>query len=72
MKTKNERRKIIKGIKVARSAPALSNMFFTDDYCQANGETTTEVLNMLRVYEIASGQKLNAAKLSILFSHNMK
>ncbi|XP_074342398.1 uncharacterized protein LOC141679917 [Apium graveolens] len=70
----NERMKNIKGIKVARGAPSLSHMFFADDsyiYCQASREVATKVINMLQVYEKASGQKLNATKSSAFFSCNV-
>lgn len=70
----NERRKNIKGIKVARGAPVLSHMFFADDsyiYCQANREAANKVISMLQMYEKASGQKLNAIKSSVFFSSNI-
>ncbi|KAL8116031.1 hypothetical protein AgCh_022498 [Apium graveolens] len=36
----------------------------------ANGDTAVEILNVLQVYERASGQKINSSKLSVIFSCN--
>lgn len=67
------RRHLLTGIKVARGAPALTHMFFADDlyvFCKANGDTAEEILNVLQVYERASGQKINNLKSSVMFSCN--
>lgn len=68
-----ERRNLVAGIKVARGAPVLTHMFFADDsyiYCKANADMTEQICQMLRVYEKASGQKINQAKSSVFFSSN--
>lgn len=68
-----ERRGLIQGIKVARAAPQISHMFFADDcyiFCKAGVETAGHVLDMLKVFEKASGQKINADKSSVFFSRN--
>ncbi|XP_074352890.1 uncharacterized protein LOC141692045 [Apium graveolens] len=67
------RRKLLTGIKVGRGAPVLTHMFFADDsyvFCTANGDTVEEILNVLQVYEKASGQKINRSKSSVVFSCN--
>lgn len=68
-----ERRRFIQGIRVARGAPTLSHMFFADDsyiYCQASKEEADHVINMLRIFEKASGQQINIDKSSVFFSRN--
>lgn len=70
-----ESRGIIKGIKVARGAPTVSHMFFADDsyiYCCANKEEAGHVMNMLKTFEAASGQKINVDKSSVFFSRNVE
>lgn len=48
-------------------------MFFADDcyiFCKADKRDAEHVSTMLNVFEKASGQEVNAAKLSIFFSIN--
>ncbi|XP_060959451.1 uncharacterized protein LOC133030657 [Cannabis sativa] len=59
--------------KVARSAPTISHLLFADDsyiYCQATDEEASRVLSLLRLFEDASGQKVNLHKSSAFFSSN--
>lgn len=68
-----ENRKLINGIKVARSAPPISHMLFADDsyiFCKASQESADNVLTLLEIFEKASGQKLNVDKSSVFFSSN--
>lgn len=68
-----EHRGLIQGIEVVRHAPPISHMFFADDcyiFCKANTESASHVLSMLRVFELASGQKINADKSSVIYSRN--
>ena len=49
-------------------------MFFADDsylYCKANVEEAQNVLNMLKIFEGATGQKINTFKSSVFLSTNM-
>lgn len=72
---KYELRKSIAGIKVCHRAPTITHMFFADDsylYCRATTEEARRVLEMLQVFEHASGQKVNTAKSSVFFSTNME
>lgn len=68
-----ERRRLLKGIQVAREAPCLTHMFFADDtyiYCKARPDEADHVIDLLAVFERASGQKVNADKSSVFFSRN--
>lgn len=68
-----ERRGLIKGIKVAQNAPSITHMFFADDcyiFCTASMDSANHVLDMLRVFEKASGQQINVDKSSVFFSRN--
>lgn len=63
----------MKDIQVTRGAPLISHMFFPNDtyiYCKANGETSFRILEMLNIFECASGQKINVAKSSIFYNRN--
>lgn len=69
-----ESRGLIKGIKVAQGTPTVTHMFLADDsyiYCHANKEKTSQVMNLLGVFEVASGQKLNVKKSSVFFNRNV-
>lgn len=48
-------------------------MFFADDcyiFCKASKKCADQILNLLKVFENASGQKINEDKSSIFFSRN--
>lgn len=60
-----EEKNMIKGIKVARSAPYIFHMFFVDDsyiFYKASMESANYVLQMLNLFEKASGQQINVDK----------
>lgn len=68
-----ESKKWIHGCRVAQGAPVISHMLFADDsyiYCRATVEETTKVMEMLHMFEIAAGQKINVDKSSVFFSKN--
>lgn len=64
----------IHGVRICRKAPVISHMLFTNDsyvYCKATPNEGLKVLELLNIYEAASGQKVNTAKSSIFFSSNI-
>ncbi|XP_060962217.1 uncharacterized protein LOC115711062 [Cannabis sativa] len=68
-----ERSGHIRGCKVANGAPTISHMLFADDsyvYCRATENEADNVLRILDMFEVASGQQVNRAKSSIFFSAN--
>uniref|UniRef100_A0A803Q5E7 procollagen-proline 4-dioxygenase n=1 Tax=Cannabis sativa TaxID=3483 RepID=A0A803Q5E7_CANSA len=70
---KFEEDRLLQGCRVAHRAPSLTHMFFADDsflFCQATVSAATSISNLLRLFEEASGQKVNASKSSIFFSSN--
>lgn len=59
------------GVKVAPSAPVISNLCFADDtvlYCPATTEEASEMLRILNLYAQASGQIINLDKSAMMFS----
>lgn len=69
-----ERRGWLHGCQVARGAPAVSHLFFVNDsllFFKASKEECIRLKECLRMYEIASGQKMNLEKSSISFSRNV-
>lgn len=63
-----------KGIKIAPSAPNISNLCFADDtilFSQATVQEATMVRTMLDKYATASGQIINLDKSTMVFSPNI-
>jgi len=65
----------ISKVPIAFQGTQISHLFFADDsllFCHANLTEWHNVHEILQRYERASGQKLNAKKMSIFFSKNTK
>ncbi|XP_019158562.1 PREDICTED: uncharacterized protein LOC109155332 [Ipomoea nil] len=68
-----ESRGKIHGFTVARNAPPISHLFFADDsfiFFKASVEEATNLKQLLKYYEKASGQSINLTKSSLAFSKN--
>ncbi|CAA7027491.1 unnamed protein product [Microthlaspi erraticum] len=71
---KAEEMKRITGLKVARASPAVSHLLFADDslfFCRATSEESRVLLQILKEYEVTSGQQINFAKSSVQFGHTV-
>ncbi|OMO57964.1 reverse transcriptase [Corchorus capsularis] len=63
----------IRGVVVSRVAPRVSHLFFADDnllFSRASLADCDAILDVLRQFELASGQQINTDKSAILFSKN--
>ena len=66
--------KKMSGMRICRRGPSITHLFFADDsliFCKANQQQATELMRVLQVYAIGSGQLINLDKSSILFSKNV-
>ncbi|KAM5575544.1 hypothetical protein ABKV19_014485, partial [Rosa sericea] len=62
------------GITICPEAPQINHLLFADDsmlYAQASVEACNQIKDVLRIYEMASGQKVNFSKSSVTFSKNV-
>ena len=66
-------KKELHGISVCRSAP-VTHLFFADDsllFMHANLPEAQRVLDILNIYEAASGEMVNVDKLKVSYSQNV-
>ncbi|XP_010690686.1 uncharacterized protein LOC104904188 [Beta vulgaris subsp. vulgaris] len=64
----------IHGVKVSRSGPRISHLFFADDsllFTRASIQECTVIVDILNKYELASGQKINYEKSEVSFSRGV-
>ena len=67
-------RQAIHGIKISPRALTISHLFFADDsiiFTRATVEEGKEILEILKAYEQASGQRINYDKSELSFSQNV-
>lgn len=57
-----------------RASPSVSHLLFADDslfFCKAEGPECRAILQILKNYELASGQQINFDKSSIQFGNTV-
>ena len=62
----------ISGVSICKGCPKITHLFFADDnllFCKANSQECQNLVNILQLYEAASGQ-INVDKSSVFFSSN--
>lgn len=63
-------RKHLTGMKLGKYCPKISHLFFADDsliFCKASIEEAWAFQNLLKTYELASGQMVNVSKSTLFF-----
>ncbi|XP_058758128.1 uncharacterized protein LOC131631355 [Vicia villosa] len=64
----------IHGVQICRGAPSVSHLLFADDcflFCRASISEVTNIMEILKTYEAASGQEVNLNKSEVFFSRNL-
>ncbi|KAK2410765.1 hypothetical protein QL285_046110 [Trifolium repens] len=64
----------IHGVKICRGAPIVSHLLFADDcflFCRSTISETSKLMEILKIYEMASGQEINLSKSEVFFSRNL-
>ena len=65
----------INGYSLCRGGPKISHLFFVNDnllFCHAKVEEVKSIQDILKVYEQASGQQINAGKTTLFFGKSMR
>ena len=64
---------IMSGLSIYRGCPMISHLFFANDsllFYKVSSQECQHLIDILRLYEAASGQKINTDKSSVFFSAN--
>ena len=67
------RNQMLSGISICRGCSMVTHLFFANNsllFCKATNQECHKLIEILGLYEVASGQKVNAEKFSVFFSHN--
>ena len=71
---KAQAEKGLHGIQIAKGAPKINHLFFTDDsliFCRDSFQDSQTIQEILNTYQSASGQLINLDKSEISFSRNV-
>lgn len=71
---KSQQEGLIDGISIATNASAISHLLYAGEsilFCRANPEEATTIMNIPKIYQEASGQKINMDKSEMVFSPNI-
>jgi hypothetical protein len=71
---KSQNEGLIHGISIATNAPNISHLLYADDsilFCSAKPEEARVIMNILTLYQEASGQRVNMEKFEMTFSPNI-
>lgn len=64
----------IHGVSIAKDAPKINNLFFTNDsilFSRANDQEACVIVDILNKYEGLSGQQINVDKSELSFSRGL-
>ena len=67
------RNQTMSGLSICRDCPTITHLFFADNsllFCKANSQECQQLVEILHLYEVALGKKINIDKSSIFFSAN--
>ena len=67
-------RREIHGLKIGKKVDPISHLLFADDsllFARATSQEADNILNILSIYEAASGQRLIMEKFEVSFSRNI-
>jgi len=71
---KSQKEGYVHGISIATNAPKISHLLYVDDsilFCSAKPEEAKVIMNILQIYQEASGQRINMEKSEMTFSPNI-
>ena len=63
------------GVSLCKEGPKITHLFFTDNsllFCRANEANCQTVMDILKIYKQASGQKIICEKTQLFFSSNIE
>ncbi|KAL9679832.1 hypothetical protein QQ045_017703 [Rhodiola kirilowii] len=70
----HQSRGLIRGVKVSREAPMISNLLYADDsiiFLKADADNTLRLKSILNCYEILTGQQINYNKSELCVGNNV-